>query len=104
MDMLQPLQLGAAALPRVRPSLPATANIETHRLTFAAFPIIGYSLTSDTVPPERLWEAATYDINPRIHRLDGVATVGVQGGRVAALQTTPRPATLATAAVTGTGI
>jgi hypothetical protein len=28
----------------------ASAAITTHRLTFASFPIIGYSLTSDTVP------------------------------------------------------
>ena len=27
-----------------------TAQIQTHRLDFASFPIIGYSLTSDTVP------------------------------------------------------
>ena len=30
--------------------LPPTAKITANRLTFAAFPIMGYSLTSDTVP------------------------------------------------------
>ena len=80
--------------------LPPTAKVETHRLTFAAFPIIGYSLTSDTVPPEQLWEIATYDIKPRLNRLDGVATVVVQGGRVPEFQITPDPARLPVAGVT----
>ena len=52
-----------------------------HRLTFASFPIIGYSLTSATVPQTQLWEIATYDIKPRLNRLDGVSTVLLQGGQ-----------------------
>ena len=78
--------------------------METHRLTFAAFPIIGYSLTSDSIPPNRLWEIATYDIKPRLNRLDGVATVVVQGGRVPEFQVTPDPARLLTSSVTVTDI
>src|SRR6266542_6112560 len=46
-DMFQTLQYVNAAISRVQPELPSTAKIEAHRLTFAAFPIIGYSLTSD---------------------------------------------------------
>src|SRR6476660_7563201 len=49
-DMVTTLQLVDAAIAQVRASLPATAVIQTHRLTFASFPIIGYSLTSDIVP------------------------------------------------------
>src|SRR5438270_9438962 len=45
-DMFQTLQLVNAALARVQAELPPTAKIDTHRLTFASFPIIGYSLTS----------------------------------------------------------
>ena len=52
----QTLQLVDAAISRVQPELPATAVIQTHRLTFASFPIIGYSLTSDTVPQTKLWD------------------------------------------------
>ena len=55
--------------------------IQTHRLSFASFPIIGYSLTSDTVPQTQLWTLATYELKPRLNRLDGVATVVVQGGQ-----------------------
>src|SRR5207244_12442621 len=50
-------------------------------LDFSSCPIIGYSLTSDKVPQTDLWELATYDIKPRLNRLNGVATVVVQGGQ-----------------------
>ena len=80
-DMLETLQLVDAAVSRVQRSLPATAQIQTHRLDFASFPIIGYSLTSDTVSQTDLWELATYDIKPRLNRLPGVASVLVQGGQ-----------------------
>src|SRR6202042_656823 len=99
-DMIQTLQFVDAVVARVESELPPTAKVQTHRLTFAAFPIIGYSLTSDTVPPERLWEIATYAIKPRLNRLDGVATVVVQGGRVPEFQITPDPARLPVAGVT----
>ena len=78
-DMFQTLQYVNAAISRVQPDLPATAKIEAHRMTFASFPIIGYSLTSDKVPQTQLWEMATYDIKPRLNRLTGVATVIVAG-------------------------
>jgi CzcA family heavy metal efflux pump len=99
-DMVLTLQRVEAVVAQLQSELPPTAKLQTHRLTFAAFPIIGYSLTSDTVPPERLWEIATYDIKPRLNRLDGVATVVVQGGRVPEFQITPDPARLPVAGVT----
>src|SRR5437868_6403210 len=99
-DMILTLQRVDAVLARLQAELPPTAKVETHRMTFAGFPIIGYSLTSDTVPPNKLWEIATYDLKPRINRLDGVATVIVQGGRVPEFQVTPDPARLLTAGIT----
>jgi CzcA family heavy metal efflux pump len=80
-DMLETLQLVDAAVARVQRALPSTVQIQTHRLDFASFPIIGYSLTSDTVPQKDLWELATYEIKPRLNSLPGVASVLVQGGQ-----------------------
>src|SRR5215469_9797253 len=80
-DMPQTLLLVNSAVARVQTSLPATAQVETHRLDFASFPILGYSLTSDKIPQTRLWELATYELQPRLNRLNGVATVLVQGGQ-----------------------
>src|SRR5664279_1498970 len=99
-NMVTALQLVDAALANTRNTLPPTANIATHRLTFASFPIIGYSLTSDTVPQTELWKTATYELKPRLNRLDGVATVLVQGGQEPEFQITPDPAKLLAASVT----
>src|SRR5712691_2935841 len=90
-NMIQTLQLVDAAVSRIQSSLPQTAKIETHRMDFASFPIIGYSLTSDKVPQTDLWELATYDIKPRLNRLNGVATVLIQGGQQPEFQVTPDP-------------
>lgn len=99
-DMFQTLQYVNAALSRVQPELPPTATIEAHRMTFASFPIIGYSLTSSTIPQAQLWEMATYEMKPRLNRLDGVSTVIVQGGQEPEFHIVPNPSKLLTADVT----
>ena len=99
-DMVLTLQRVDAVVARLQSELPASVKVETHRLTFATFPILGYSLTSETVPQNKLWEIATYDIKPRVNRLGGVASVLVQGGRVPEFQATPDPARLLAAGVT----
>lgn len=103
-DMFQTLQLVDSALSKVEPELPPGTQIQSHRLTFASFPILGYSLTSDTVPQTQLWEMATYDIAPRLNRMNGVATVIVQGGQEPEFQITPSPARLLETSVTVTDI
>ena len=99
-DMITTLQLVNSAISQIQAQLPTTAAIETHRLDFASFPILGYSLTSDKVPQTQLWEIATYDMKPRLNRLNGVATVLVQGGQVPEFQVTPDPSKMLRAHVT----
>jgi CzcA family heavy metal efflux pump len=103
-DMFQTLQYVNVAISRVQSELPPTARVEAHRMTFASFPIIGYSVTSATVPQTQLWELATYEIKPQLNRLDGVSTVLVQGGQEPEFYITPDPAKLLTANVTVTDI
>ena len=103
-DMFQTLQYVNSAISRVQPELPPTATIAAHRMTFASFPIIGYSLTSDTIPQTQLWELATYEVKPRLNRLNGVATVLIQGGQEPEFHIEPDPAKLLTAGVTVTDI
>src|SRR6202049_415952 len=91
-DMITTLQLVNSEIARIQSTLPSTAQIESHRLDFASFPILGYSLTSDKVPQTQLWEIATYDMKPRLNRLNGVATVIVQGGQQPEFHITPDPA------------
>jgi CzcA family heavy metal efflux pump len=103
-DMFQTLQRVDSAVARVQGELPPTAKIETHRLTFATFPILGYSLTSDSVSQDKLWEIATYNLKPRLNRLDGVASILVQGGRVPEFHVIPDPAKLLSTGITVTDI
>jgi multidrug efflux pump subunit AcrB len=103
-DMIQSLQLVDSALAQVQQTLPPTAHITTNRLTFATFPVLGYSLTSNTVPQTQLWEIATYDLKPPLNRVDGVSTVLVQGGQVPEYHVAPNLALLQNSGVTITDL
>jgi CzcA family heavy metal efflux pump len=103
-DMFRTLQLVDAALSKVRQTLPATAVITTNRLTFATFPILGYSLTSDLVPLPRLFEIATYDLKPSLNRLDGVSAVTIQSEQIPNYEVTPDPGKLLATGITITDI
>ena len=103
-DMFQTLQYVNAAIARVQPSLPATAKMTANRLTFAAFPILGYSLTSETMSQTDLYELANYSIKPRLNRVNGVSMVVLQGGKVPEFQIEPDPAKLLQAQITVPGI
>ncbi len=99
-DMYRTLQLVDAALSRVQQALPPTVQLRSQRLTFATFPILGYSLTSDTISQTDLWQIATYQLRPALNRLNGVSTVIVQGGQVPEFGVVPDPAKLANSGVT----
>ncbi|MGH9516897.1 MAG: efflux RND transporter permease subunit [Terriglobales bacterium] len=103
-DMFQTLQYVNSAISRVQSELPPTATIVANRMTFASFPIIGYSMTSDKLPQTQLWDLATYELKPRLNRLDGVATVLVQGGQEPEFHVVPDTAKLLAAGVTVTDI
>ena len=99
-DMYRTLELVNAAMARAQSSLPATAKITVNRLTFAAFPILGYSLTSDKFPQDKLWEMANYEFKPRLNRQTGVSSIIVQGGQVPEFEVQPDPAKLVQAGIT----
>ena len=99
-DMFHTLQLVDAAISKVRQELPATVTITTNRLTFATFPILGYSLTSDRLSQTQLWEIATYQLKPPLNRVAGVSTITVQGGKVPEFHIVPNMARMQTAGVT----
>lgn len=81
-NIIQELQLVQARLSQLLSTLPPTAEIRNvERLTFAIFPVTGYSLTSDKRDQATLTDLATYVIKPQLARLPGVAIVGVAGGK-----------------------
>jgi len=99
-DMYRTLELVNAAIARVQSTLPPNAKVTANRLTFAAFPIMGYSLTSDRIPQTALWELANYTLKPRLNRAAGVSSVVVQGGQVPEFLVQPDPGKLIQTAVT----
>jgi multidrug efflux pump subunit AcrB len=92
-DILEALQLVQVRLSQL--SLPPTASIRrVERLTFAVFPVAGYSLTSDSRDPASLRDLATYVVRPRLTRLAGIAAVAVAGGQTREFHVTVDPARL----------
>ena len=91
-DIIQELQLVQARLSQLLSSLPPTAQIRNvERLTFAVFPVTGYSLTSDKRDQATLTDLATYVVRPQLARLPGVAVVGVAGGKTREFHVTIDP-------------
>ena len=80
-DMIQAELFVQGRLAVVQKALPITANSAVWRLTFAAFPVIGLSLTGPNYSLTELWETARYTIQPRLLRIPGVARTGIVGGR-----------------------
>jgi CzcA family heavy metal efflux pump len=95
-DINQELSLVQARMSQLLTTLPPTAEIRNiDRLTFAVFPVIGYSLTSDKRDQATLTEMANYVVRPQLARLPGVAIVGVAGGKTREFHVTIDPDKLA---------
>ena len=91
-NIIQELQLVQARLSQLVSSLPPTAQIRNvERLTFAVFPVTGYSLTSDKRDAASLKDLANYIVRPQLARLPGVAIVGVAGGKTREFHVTIDP-------------
>jgi len=80
-DMVQAELFVQGRLAVVQKTLPPTAGSAVWRLTFAAFPVVGLSLTGSTYSLTELWETARYTLQPRLLRIPGVARTGIVGGR-----------------------
>ncbi len=91
-DINQELSLVQARMSQLLTSLPPTAEIRNiDRLTFAVFPVTGYSLTSDKRDQASLTDLATYIVRPQLARLPGVAVVAVAGGKTREFHVTIDP-------------
>ncbi len=69
-----------SALNQVRNLLPPGTSFLVRRMNPTVFPILGYSLTSETRSRVNLRDIALYKIRPFLTRLPGVARIGVLGG------------------------
>jgi multidrug efflux pump subunit AcrB len=94
-DVERTLQVVQARLSQMAPTLPPGTRVErVERLTFAVFPIVGYSVTSAKRDPGTLRTLTELLIRPPLARVPGVATVTVQGGEVHEIHVRLDPARL----------
>lgn len=70
------------AISRVAGSLTAHTTFDVHRMDPTVFPVIAYSLTSDSRSLVDLRNLAFYQLRPALSAVTGVGKVGVQGGEI----------------------
>jgi CzcA family heavy metal efflux pump len=93
-DMPLALLQAESEVNKVLPTLPAGTTFEIERRDPTVFPVIAYSLTSDTRSLVELHDIATYQLRPVLSALTGVAKVDVQGGAVEEYHVVADPAKL----------
>lgn len=67
---------------RILTRLPAGTRFDLRRMDPTVFPVIAYSLASDSQTLVQLYDLAMYDLRPRLSSVDGVAKIVVQGGSI----------------------
>ena len=80
-DILNALHLMQGKIAQIEPTLPPGARFDINRLTFFAFPMLGFSLTSPKRSQAELYDLAYNQIAPRLFRLPGVAEARITGGK-----------------------
>ncbi len=84
------LQVNAAIAQRL-PTLPLGTRMLTRRMDPTVFPIIAYSLTSDTVSLAALRDLAQYQLTPLLSSVEGVARIHPIGGKLEEYRVTVDP-------------
>ncbi|MEP7271947.1 MAG: efflux RND transporter permease subunit [Acidobacteriota bacterium] len=80
-DILNALHLMQGKIAQIQPNLPPGTRFDINRLTFFAFPMIGFSIISPKRSQAELYDLAYNQIAPRLFRLPGVAEARITGGR-----------------------
>jgi CzcA family heavy metal efflux pump len=79
-DMVAAMLQVNAEVARILPQLPPGTSMQTQRMDPTVFPIISYSMTSNTVPLTEIRDIALFQVRPLLASIPGVSTVGVLGG------------------------
>lgn len=80
-----------AAISEILSSLPPGTAVTVRRMDPTVYPIIAYSLTSNTISQTALYDLAEYQLRPLLSSVNGVARVGVVGGAVEEYRVTVDP-------------
>ena len=82
-DMVAAMLQVESAINQVLPSLPAGTAFSVRRMDPTVFPVVAYSLTSDTRSLVQMRDLAKYQLTPLLSSINGVAKVKVMGGKQA---------------------
>lgn len=93
-NMVQALLQAQSEVNRILPSLPPGTTFQAERMDPTVFPVVAYSLTSDTRSLVELRDLALYQLRPVLSTINGVAKIGVQGGATEEYRVTVDPAKL----------
>jgi multidrug efflux pump subunit AcrB len=93
-DMTGALLQAESQINKILPALPPGTVFEIRRMDPTVFPVIAYSMTSDTRSLSELHDLAQYQLRPILSAVPGVARIAVDGGSVAEYRITVDPAKL----------
>ena len=93
-DMVQAMLQAQSEVNRILPSLPPGSTFEVERMDPTVFPVIAYSLTSESHSLVELSDFALYQLRPILSTIPGVAKIIVQGGATQEYQVIVDPAKL----------
>ena len=79
------------AITQILPNLPPGTQMSTKRMDPTVFPILAYSLTSDSVSQTALYDLARYQLRPLLSSVNGVARTEVIGGAQEEYRVTVQP-------------
>lgn len=82
------------AVAQLLPQLPTGTQMSVKRMDPTVFPIIAYSLTSDTLSLTQLYDLGQYQLRPLLSGVNGVARIQVIGGAQEEFQVMVDPARL----------
>lgn len=80
-DMISSMLQVSSAINQVLPTLPAGTSFIIRRMDPTVFPVVAYSLTSDSKSLVQLRDLGQYQLLPLLSSIDGVASVKVLGGK-----------------------
>lgn len=93
-DMVAAMLQVESAINQVVPSLPQGTTFNVRRMDPTVFPVLAYSLTSDTHSLVELRDLALYQLRPLLSTIRGVAKIEVLGGTQREYQVNVNPARL----------
>src|SRR5467141_827103 len=90
-DMVAAMLQCQSEVNKILPTLPTGTTFNVERMDPTVFPVIAYSLTSNSQSLVELRDLALYTLRPALSTVQGVARVGVQGGRIEEYRVTVDP-------------